>query len=174
MAKTCLNRLSGNILTDCSLRSHGIKELYIMYAQDVNFTITGDSTQISAVTFASGARSYKVEGYKQNIQMTSALRTTDASAKFDVSIMFKSIFSGALFRGITLGKLYVMVVYHDSTGVNGIWGVNAPLECSNMEYDSNANGRLVTYTLTAPEGSAGNNSVVTYPEVSTAIIAKSV
>ena len=174
MAKGCLSKLSGNILTDCTLRAHGIKELYIMYAQDVQFTTSGDGTQISAVTFAEGAKSYKIEGYKQNIQMTSSLRATDVSAKFDVTIMFKGILSGAIFRGITLSKLFVMVVYADSAGANNVWGINAPLECSGVDYDSNANGRLATYTLSTPEGSAGNNFVVTLPEVAATIISKSV
>ena len=174
MAKNCLNKLTSNILTDCSLRPHGVKELYIMYAQDVTLTTSADGTLVSGIAFKEGAKSYKVEGYKQNIQVTSALRTTDASTRLDVSIMFKSILSGTMFRGLSMSKLYVMTVYHDSTGTNGLWGVNAPLECSNVEYDSNANGRLITYTLTAPEGSAGNNLVAATSGVSATIIAKSV
>ena len=159
---------------DFTLRSHGIKELYLMHAEDVTFTLSADSTQIANVAFAANAKSYKVEGYKQNIQMTSSLRTTDVSSRLDVSIMFKSVLSGSLSRGLMPGKFYVMLVYADSTGANSLWGLNSPLECSSVEYDSNTNGRLATYTLTAPEGSAGNNLVTTLPAVSTSIISKSV
>ena len=174
MGKSCLSKLSGNILVDCTLRSHGIKELYLMHVEDVTFTLAADGTQIATATFAASAKSYKVEGYKQNIQMTSSLRTTDVSSRLDVSIMFKSVLSGSLSRGIMPGRFYVMVVYADSTGANSLWGLNSPLECSSIEYDSNANGRLATYTLTAPEGSAGNNLVTTLHAVSTSIISKSV
>ena len=173
MSKTCLNKLSGNILVDCDLPSYGIPEIYLMHVEDVTFTYNAAGTQISAVTFATNAKSYKVEGYKQNIQVTSALRSTDSSGRFDTSIMFKSKLSGAIGRPVMTGKFYVMVVEPLSTGVNIVWGCNSPLECSNVEYDSNANGRFVTYTLTAPEGSAGNNLVVTYPAASTTIISKS-
>lgn len=174
MSKTCLEKLKGNILVNCELPIHGIPEIYLMHVEDVTFTYTAAGTQISAVAFAKDAKTYKVEGYKQNIQVTTALRSLDASGRLDISIMFKSQFSGALARPIVTGKFYVMVVQPLSTGVNYVWGCNAPLECSNVEYDSNANGKLVTYTLTAPEGSAGNNPIVTYPAVATSIIAKSV
>lgn len=174
MGTSCLSKLPGNILMDCTLRSHGIKELYLMHAEDVTFTLAADGAQIATVAFAANAKSYKVEGYKQNIQMTSSLRTTDVSSRLDVSIMFKSVLSGSLSRGIMPGRFYVMVVYADSTGANSLWGLNSPLECSSIEYDSNTNGRLATYTLTAPEGSAGNNLVLTSPAVSTSIISKSV
>lgn len=174
MSKTCLNKLTGNILTDCTLPIHGVKELYLMHVQDVTFTLVGDATQVSAVVFAEGAKSYKVEGYKQNLQVTASLRSTDASERFDVSIMFKSKLLGSIGRPIMTGKFYVMVVDPQSTGANIIWGINSPLECSNVEYDSNANGGLVTYTLTAPEGSAGNNFILSYPTVAASIINKSV
>ena len=174
MGKSCLSKLSGNILVDCTLRSHGIKELYLMHVEDVTFTLAADGAQIATAAFAAGAKSYKVEGYKQNIQMTSSLRATDVSDRLDVSIMFKSVLSGSLTRGIMPGRFYVMAVYADSTGENTVWGLNSPLECSSIEYDSNANGRLATYTLTSPEGSAGNNLVTTSPAVSTSIISKSV
>lgn len=174
MSKTCLNKLSGNVLVDCALPIHGIKDLYLMHAEDVSFTYSASRAQITAVSFAEGTKSYKVEGYKQNIQVTTALRSTDASARFDVSIMFKSQLSGAFGGSIMTGKFYVLVVPPITTGNNVVWGCNAPLECSNIEYDSNANGSLVTYTLTSPEGSAGNNLVLTQTAVSASIIAKSV
>ena len=154
--------------------THGIPEIYLMHIEDVRFTYVAGGTQISAVTFTAGAKTYKVEGYKQNIQVTTALRSVDSSARFDTSIMFKSKFSGDIARPIMTGKFYVMVVQPLSAGANFVWGCNSPLECSNVEYDSNANGKLVTYTLTAPEGSAGNNPVVTIPAVAESIIAKSV
>lgn len=174
MSKTCLNKLSGNILVDCTIPVHGITELYLMHVEDVTFAYSSDATQITTATFASGAKSYKIEGYKQNLQITSALRSTDVSARFDVSVMFKAKLAGTYAQSITTGKFYVLVVEPMSSGTNTVWGCVSPLECSNVEYDSNANGKLVTYTLSAPEGSAGNHRVVASAAVATSIIAKSV
>lgn len=174
MSKTCLNRLSGNILVDCALPAHGISDIYLVHAEDVTFTYSADATQISAVSFASGAKSYKVEGYKQNLQATASLRSTDVSGRFDVSVMFKTVLGGTIAPAVMTGKFYVMLVEPLNAGLNTVWGCNAPLECSNVEYDSNANGKLVTYTLSAPEGSAGNHRVVASAAAATSIIAKSV
>ena len=145
-----------------------------MHAEDVTFTYTSDGTQISAATFAEGAKSYRIEGYKQNLQATASLRSTDVSARFDTSIMFKTVLGGTIAPSVMAGKFYVMLVEPLNTGLNTVWGCNAPLECSNVEYDSNANGKLVTYTLSAPEGSAGNHRVVASAAAATSIISKSV
>lgn len=174
MSKTCLNKLSGNILVNCALPVHGISDIYLVHAEDVTFTYTSDGTQISSVTFAGGARSYRIEGYKQNLQVTASLRSTDASGRFDVSVMFKTILGGTIAPVIMTGKFYVMLVEPLNTGLNTVWGCNTPLECSNVDYDSNANGKLVTYTLSAPDGSAGNHRVVASAAAATSIIAKSV
>ena len=174
MPKNCLTKIPGNILVGCEIPAHGILNLYLMHVEDVTFNYAYDATQISGVTFAAGARSYKVEGYKQNLQVTAAIRSTDASGKFDVSVMFKSKLSGTYDRVFSTGKFYVMLEEPVTSGSNTVWGCISPLECSNVEYDSNANGKLVTYTLSAPEGSAGNTCVVTSAAVSSTIIAKSV
>ena len=71
-----------------------------------------------------------------------------------------------------MGKFYVLVVFND--GDNMILGDTAPLECSSVDFDSNANARMVTITLASPEGSAGNHSRVVATEVATTIISKSV
>lgn len=173
MAKNCLTKLPGNILVNCNIPVHGILNLYLMHVEDVTFTYAYDGTQISAVTFAEGARSYRIEGYKQNLQATVSLRSTDASGKFDVSVMFKTRLSGTHGHVLMNGRFYVMLEEPVTSGSNTVWGCTSPLECSNVEYDSNANGKLVTYTLSAPEGSAGNTRIVTSAAAATTIISKS-
>lgn len=174
MSKTCLNRLQGNILVNCTVPAHGISDLYLIHVEDVTLTYSSDATQISSITFAEGTKSYRVEGYKQNLQVTAALRSTDASARFDVSVMFKANLAGVYAQSITGGKFYVMLVEPGGSGLNTVWGCVSPLECSNVEYDSNANGKMVTYTLSAPDGSAGNIRVATSAAVASTIISKSV
>ena len=160
MGKTCLNKLTGNILVTCAIPVNGVKDIYLMYAEDVSLTFDPYGS-ISAVSFAVGAKSYRVEGYKQNIQVTSAVRTMDASNKLDMTIMFKipTSVNGItenfpFLKSLLAGTFYVLV----STGPSGFYLVGdiSPLECSGMDYDSNANGGFATATLTAPDGSAGN------------------
>ena len=160
MGKTCLNKLGSNIVVDCEIPTVGITELYLMHVEDVTFVESGGAW--STLTFAEGAKSYRIEGYKQNIQVTMATRSLEASNKLDISISFKtphSFGSGAsmgtaFLRAILAGRFYVLVV-----GANGrqfIAGSQSPLECTGFDWDSNANGQYRTITLTAPDGSAGN------------------
>ena len=170
MAKNCLNKLSGNILQSCSFTRVGIKDIYLMHTEDVTFTSNG--SEVSNVSFASGAKSYKVEGYKQNLQYTATLKTTDASARLNTSVTFKMPANGPIMSTLAMGRFYVMVQYADESA--GIVGVQCPLECSAMDFDSNANAALVTVTLSDPEGSAGNAHMLCYNEVRGSIISKSV
>lgn len=176
MAKGCLDKLTGNVLVTCDMAPVGISDLYLIYPEDVTLTFTDANRQISAVAFAAGAKSYRIEGYKQNIQVTAALRTLDVSAKYDVSVMFKVPESSPSLGGRFInGKFYVLEIPNAMGGsAFNIWGINVPLECTNIEYDSNAIGKFITVTLSAPEGSAGNNRTTCFAAVKDSIIAKSV
>ena len=172
MGKGCLYKFNGGIAVDCTIRRVGVKDIYLMHADEVNLTLdTGGN--VTAATFASGAASYKIEGYKQNIQLNTSVLSTDASAKLAVSVIFKmpadSTFS---MKAILSGSYYVLVVRNSGPAI--LVGAQAPLECSGFDYDSNSGAGFATVTLSAPEGSAGNYlSGITYPATS-AIISKSV
>ena len=157
MGKNCLNKLSAGIAVGCTIPQVGVKDIYLMYTEDVTFTY-GPTGEILTAVFAGGAKSYKVEGYKQNIQITSAIRTMDVSAKLDFSVMFKLAGRDTAtilrVRSLLSGRFYVLAEYQD--GSNSFIGYTSPLECSGMDWDSNANAGFTTVSLAAPEGSAGN------------------
>lgn len=160
MGKTCLNKLVLGVRTLCEVPINGVKDLYLMHAEDVKTTLAADGNVIS-VEFAPATNSYRIEGYKQNIQVTSAIRALDASAKVDFSVVFKihSVVDGAAAylgteKVLLNKKFYALVVLNSSAAY--FIGDISPLECSGLEYDSNSNGGLVTITLAAPDGSAGN------------------
>lgn len=157
MGKLCLNKLSGNILQQCTITPVGIKDIYLMYAEEVTFLYNDIADTVSDVSFAAGARSYKVEGYKQNIQITSSLRALDASSKLDVSVTFKIPQTGrVMWRNMLSGKFYVMAIPNDRSSRPAFIGATSPLEVTSSDFDSNSGAGLVTITLGAPEGSAGN------------------
>lgn len=177
MGKSCLNKLSGNITVRCTLPRVGVKDIYLMHAEDVTCVITPTPLRVTGVTFASGAKSYRVEGYKQNIQVNGSLKSLDASASMDASVTFK-IPQGAgtnaidLVNTITVGRFRVLVMYHDGNRV--ILGAAVPLECSAADFDSNANAGMVTITLATPEGASGSCMIRPVDGVMDTIISKSV
>ena len=176
MAKNCLNKLASNITVACTFTPVGVRDIYLMHTEDVTFTYNTPGI-LSTAVFATGAKAYKIEGYKQNIQVTTSLKTTDASARADTSVTFKIPYATnyatlSLINTVASGRFYVLVVFND--GDYTMLGDTAPLECSSVEFDSNANARLVTFTLASPEGSAGNSAVAVAPAVRDTIISKSV
>lgn len=143
----------------CTIPRVGVKNIYLMHTEDVTLTVTRSGVAVlTGVSFATGAVAILVEGYKQNIQITSAIRTMDASSKLDFSVAFKvagrNYDAASRAQSLLTGKFYVLAEYQD--GTYSFIGYTSPLECSGMDTDSNANAGFTTVTLTAPEGSAGN------------------
>lgn len=156
MGKHCLNKLSGNITVGCTINPVGVKNLYLMHVEDTKLDVS--YLDVLDVTFESGATVILVEGYKQNIQVTASMLSMDASAKMNYSVSFKvrRSVTGAHsnIRSLLTGKFYVMAEYND--GSNMFMGCTTPLECSGIDWDSNANSGFATVTLACPEGSAGD------------------
>ena len=145
-----------------------------MHAGDVEFTYEPTLNRISSVTFAGGAKSYKVEGYKQNIQVNGSLKSLGASVTMDNSVTFKVQLNSAtdFVNAITTGRFHVLVIYN--SGEQAVLGSTVPLECSAAEFDSNANATMITLTLSTPEGAAGCPMVVPYNPARDTIISKAV
>lgn len=158
MAKACLNKLTGNITQDCTISPVGVKGLYLMHPEDVTLVTDSNALSVSTASFTSGAVVTFVEGYKQNIQITGAMRSMDASAKMDWTITFKSgknlPGTAQRLRTLLTGRFYVMAELND--GNTNFFGFTSPLECTGMDWDSNAGAGLITVTMAAPEGAAGN------------------
>lgn len=174
MAKNCLNKLASNITVSCTIPRVGVKDIYLMHAGDVTFSY-GPTGEILTAVFAASAKSYMVEGYKQNIQVTASLKTTDASARVDTSVTFKVPYfynTRAFINAVVSGKFYVLVRFNDNDIT--VLGDTSPLECSSVDFDSNANAKMATITLASPEGSAGNHARIIAESVANTIVSKSV
>lgn len=175
MGKNCLNKLASSITVGCTINPVGVKNIYLMHAEDVTFTFTNNPRRIAAVTFANGARSYLIEGYKQNIQVSGSLKSLDAAASMDASVTFKIPHSPnaiSFVDTITTGRFRVLVLFNNTDQV--VLGSTIPLECSAADFDSNANANMITITLATPEGAAGCQMVVPTNEARDSIINKSV
>lgn len=173
MGKSCLNKLTGNVTVNCTIAQNGIKNVYLMYPEDVTLSLGAGYEYVDGVTFVGSAKSYLIEGYKQNIQLTTSARAMDASTRLDYSLTFKiPLRSTWHLRAFSTGKFYAMV--ESLSGYSILVGATCPLECSAIDGDSNANGGMFTITLTAPEGSAGNYPVEVLAGAKNTIISKSV
>ena len=161
MAKNCLNKLASSITVGCTINPVGVKNIYLMHAEDVTFTFTNNPRRIATAAFANGAKSYLVEGYKQNIQVSGSLKSLDAAASMDASVTFKIPHSPnaiSFVDTITTGRFRVLVLFNNTDQV--VLGSTIPLECSAADFDSNANANMVTITLATPEGAAGCQMVI--------------
>lgn len=175
MGKSCLDKLTSNITVGCTINPVGVKAIYLMHAEDVTFAYTNIPKRLVAATFASGAKSYLVEGYKQNIQVNGSLKSLDAASSMDASVTFKVPYNANavwFVDTITTGKFCVLVLFNNTGQV--VLGSKVPLECSAADFDSNANANMITITLATPDGAAGCPMITPTNEARDQIISKSV
>ena len=167
-----MDKFNQGIPVGCTIPRVGVKDIYLMHSAYVTFASDAGGN-VTGVTFASGAESYKIEGYKQNIQLTTSVLSTDAALKLAVSVSFKMPSVNAyLMKTVLSGRYCVLAVLN--SGAELLVGVQSPLECSGFDYDSNSGAGLATVTLSAPEGSAGNYLTGIVPAAVSTIISKSV
>lgn len=162
MGKTCLNKLSQSLLMDCTIPQHGISELLLVYADDVESKSydVADDTNLTGVTLKSGAFSYLVEGYKASIQAVEAIQQTDYSNAMKQTVTFR-VFdkqkAGAIHKALLLGKFVVFAKMND-VGQYRAYGAKSPLELTGIDGDTNANGGYSLVTLSTQEGAQGDYS----------------
>lgn len=168
----------------CTVTPVGVKDIYLMYIEDVTLSSNSERTTLTSATFVGGAKAYRVEGYKQNIQVTSSLRSMDASTKLDISVSFKvprnmlqtfdrRAQGEPTVMPLLTGRFYVLVDYVGD-GAPVLLGATSPLEVTAFDFDSNAGAGFATITLGAPEGSAGNYFLHVSSSAKDTIISKSV
>ena len=156
MAKTCLKKLNTDVRYDCVLPVHGVKNIYLLNAEDLESSSVDENGLVVNITFASAARTYIVEGFKMNIQYTEELVVGEYTSVVKPTIVFRrpaeSDFSGVKYNGQVINSKFVVLVEFMATGKYVILGIKNPLVASALERDSNANGGSTMYTLTTEEG----------------------
>lgn len=172
MGKGCLNKLTASVNPCAAYAMHGVKEIYLIYPEDItSITIDPTGGTLSAIGMAETAKSYRVSGHKQLIQVTESLSATDISNAIDPSITFRMpasfVVNGNAIRN---GKFAVLVVFYDLSAK--FYGYPSPLVCTGWEGDSNANGRLITVTLGQEEGSIPSGTFTASTGVQNVIIGK--
>lgn len=177
MGKTCLNAVLSSVSVSCEIPVNGVKEIYVIPTGYIS-SFVSNGTLLSSISFASDGKAYKIEGYKQNIQVTSAVRTMDASSKLDISVSFKiphelngELVYVQMSQALLMGSFYVMSI--SNSGAATMYGLTSPLECTALDFDSNTNGQFRTVTLSAPDGSGGNYFVEVSQAAKNTIISKS-
>ena len=134
----------------------------LINASDIaSFTVDG-STGLAAITRVTGARGWDITGTNNSLVVTVGMKSQDIMAgAYDVAITFKT-FSGAYAlessavpMGIVgpLGRSELVIAVDHGDKIH-VYGLGAPLVCTELSGDSSASG-FITYTYGVEDWQVG-------------------
>lgn len=134
----------------------------ILNAGDIaSFTING-TTGLAAITRATGTRGWDITGANNSLVVTVGMKSQDIMAgAYDVAITFKT-FSGAYALASSAVPMGIvgptaraeLVIAVDHGDVVRVYGLGAPLVCTELSGDSSAS-EFITYTYGVEDWQVG-------------------
>ena len=162
----CIGKIAATLAAPCGAPSRAdlgrpVSAKLINASDIASFTVNG-ATGLASITRVAGTRGWDVTGINNSLVVTVGLKSQDIMAgAYDVAITFKtfsgaySIASGAVPMGI-VGPLAraELVIAVDHGDVVRVYGLGAPLVCTELSGDSSAS-EFITYTYGVEDWQVG-------------------
>ena len=162
----CIGKISSDLAMPCGAPNSGdlgrpVSAKLINASDIASFTVDG-STGLAAITRVAGAKGWDITGINNSLVVTVGLKSQDLMAgAYDVAITFKT-FSGAYALASSAAPMGVvgmaaraeLVIAVDHGDVVRVYGLGAPLVCTELSGDSSASA-YVTYTYGVEDWQVG-------------------
>ena len=162
----CIGKIAANLAMPCGAPARAdlgrpVSAKLINTSDIASFTVDG-VTGLAAITRVTGAKGWDITGINNSLVVTVGMKSQDITAgAYDVAITFKN-FSGAYAlasSAVPMGivgplartELFIAV---DHGGVVRVYGLGAPLVCTELSGDSSAS-EFITYTYGVEDWQVG-------------------
>lgn len=162
----CISKIAATLAVSCGAPGRAdlgspVSAKLINASDIASFTVDG-TTGLAVITRVTGARGWDITGINNSLVVTVGMKSQDIMAgAYDVAITFKT-FSGAYALASsavpmgTVGPLgrAELVIAVDHGNVVRVYGLGAPLVCTEMSGDSSAS-EFITYTYGVEDWQVG-------------------
>lgn len=162
----CIGKIAANLAMPCGAPVRAdlgrpVSAKLINASDIASFTI-GGSTGLAAITMVAGTKGWDITGINNSLVVTVGMKSQDIMAgAYDVAITFKT-FSGAYALASIAAPMGVvgpaaraeLVIAVDHGDVVRVYGLGAPLVCTEMSGDSSASA-YITYTYGVEDWQVG-------------------
>lgn len=162
----CIGKIEASLAVPCGTPARAdlgrpVSAKLINASDIASFTIDG-ATGLAVITRVAGAKGWDVTSINNSLVVTVGLKSQDIMAgAYDVAITFKT-FSGAYTLASGAGPMGIvgplarteLVIAVDHGDVVRVYGLGAPLVCTEMSGDSSASA-YVTYTYGVEDWQVG-------------------
>lgn len=162
----CIGKIAASLAAPCGApRSADLSapvSAKLINASDIaSFTVDG-STGFATITRVAGAKGWDITGINKSLAVTVGMKSQDViPGAYDVAITFKT-FSGAYALASSAAPMGIvgmlaraeLVIAVDHGDVVRVYGLGAPLVCTELSGDSSASA-YVTYTFGVEDWQVG-------------------
>ena len=162
----CISKLAGGFNYDCDTGATGIENALIVNKEDlVSFVLDPTAPVIvNTVTFAAGAKAYKIDTPKRTLVVTESLKTNEGAPNalsFSASLTITSPNSfwlrSSVLRAMPNGSF---VLFTKETGSTyRVYGLYYGLSATAYDRTTHDNGNWLTVTMGTPEQFIGEDSL---------------
>lgn len=162
----CIGKIAANLAVPCGAPARAdlgrpVSAKLINASDIVSFTVNG-STGLATITRVTGAKGWDVTGINNALVVTVGVKSQDIVAgAYDVAVTFKN-FSGAYTLASSAVPMGIvgptaraeLVIAVDHGDVVRVYGLGAPLVCTELSGDSSAS-EFITYTYGVEDWQVG-------------------
>lgn len=162
----CIGKIGASLAAPCGAPAQAdlgrpVSAKLINASDIASFTVAG-ATGLVSITRVAGTKGWGITGINNSLAVTVGLKSQDLMAgAYDVAVTFKTfsgayaLSSGAVPMGI-VGPLAraELVIAVDHGDVVRVYGLGAPLVCTELSGDSSA-GEFITYTYGVEDWQVG-------------------
>ena len=162
----CIGKIAASLATPCGAPVRAdlgrpVSAKLINASDIASFTVDG-SSGLASITRVSGARGWDITGINNSLVVTVGMKSQDIMAgAYDVAVTFKT-FSGAYALASSAVPMGIvgplarteLVIAVDHGDAVRVYGLGAPLVCTEMSGDSSASA-YVTYTYGVEDWQVG-------------------
>ena len=162
----CIGKIAATLAMPCGAPARAdlgrpVSAKLINASDIASFTVNG-VTGLASITRATGARGWDVTGINNSLVVTVGIKSQDIiQGAYDVAITFKT-FSGAYALASSAAPMGIvgmaaraeLVIAVDHGDVVRVYGLGAPLVCTELSGDSSASA-YVTYTYGVEDWQVG-------------------
>lgn len=162
----CIGKITASLAMPCGAPARAdlgrpVSAKLINASDIASFTVNGD-TGLASITRVAGAKGWDITGINNSLVVTVGMKSQDIMAgAYDVAITFKS-FSGAYALASSAAPMGIvgptaraeLVIAVDHGDVVRVYGLGAPLVCTELSGDSSAS-EFITYTYGVEDWQVG-------------------
>lgn len=162
----CIGKIAANLAMPCGTPARAdlgrpVSAKLINASDIASFTVNG-ATELATITRVTGAKGWDITGINNALVVTVGMKSQDIMAgAYDVAVTFKD-FSGAYALASSAVPMGIvgpaaraeLVIAVDHGDVVRVYGLGAPLVCTEMSGDSSASA-YITYTYGVEDWQVG-------------------